>query len=325
VLQHFWFLGNEVMAFNDRIAMSIPLKTEFEGAVPGELLLSVLNASLAKNATLTPIEDGTHIELKASRTNLKLGLLAPDSFMFTMPEIKQGKGGFDQLTDAIKCCLRSVTDDTSVPDQLGVTVIPEGDDLRLFSTNSATLTHCRIKAPLKLNRRVVLSQQFCEQLVKLDIDNLELRDDHAIAHGSDVTLFGKFINVPKPLPFPDILEQHIPNKVLGQLYPVPTKLKGILERACIIADAPDVQTPTKIAVKDGAMIFTSIGKFESTKLDDKLTLEDGAEKQSELTIKVQAKHIKAGYGDFKKMVITDSCFVMADNANKVYMVATSEG
>jgi hypothetical protein len=260
---------------------------------------------------------------KKGQTNLKLGLLAPDAFVFTMPEIRKGKGGFNKLIDAIKCCLRSVTDDTSVPDQLGVTIIPNGDDLLLFSTNSATLTYCCVKAPLKLNRRVVLSQQFCEELVKLDVDELKLHDDHAIAHGDDVTLFGKFISVPRPLPFEDYLDQHVPDKVLRRLYDMPTGLQPILERACIIADAPDVQTPTIINVKDHKMQFTSVGKLESTKLDDKLLLKDNTN-QDELTIKVQAKHVKAGCGDFKKMVITNSCFVMADDEHKIYMVATSE-
>jgi DNA polymerase III sliding clamp (beta) subunit (PCNA family) len=327
VLTHFWFTGKSVVAYNDKIAMSMPCETEFKGAVEGKLLIDIINAgsSSAKEVTFIPIDGGQNLSVKVgNKTVLKTGLLSPDNFVFDMPKISRGKGDYKDLVEGIKVCLRSVTDDTSVPDQLGVTLIQDGQDLLLFATNHATLSHCRVKCPLEIKKNVVLSQHFCEELVKLDVDNIEIRSEqrgsYIIAHCGDVILFGKFINVQKPLDFRSIFDKHASAKVLKATYEIPSRLKGILTRACILADQPDVQTATSIAVKNGKVKFTTFGKIESARLDDEMPTPEG---QSELTFSMKAKHVKAGIDDFSKMIITKDCLILHDK-NRTYLVSSSE-
>ena len=113
---------------------------------------------------------------------------------------------------------QSISSYATVPDQLGVTVLSEGRDLRLFSTNRATITAARARIPdFKLQERVILSTDFCQQLLRLNKDapadktrQLAIRSDHALFVVDGTVLFGLLVAGDNPLDFVSTVARHLP-------------------------------------------------------------------------------------------------------------------
>lgn len=323
VMQHFWFTGDKVMAFNDQIAISTPCKTSFKGAVPGALL-DFMRLSKAKEVTLEVVEKD--LMVKAASSRVKLGILDPEAFIFEMPEHKGSdalKVKVSEFLDAIGYAMRSVSHDTSIPDQLGVTLIAEKDSLHVFSTNGATMTHAIVKmsgaAPFK--KRVILSAPFCERMLQLAKNEkklqLEVHDDHSLLVCGDALLFGRLIESAQPLDFIGVLDTHFPMKHRKQFVDIPTKLQLILERAIVIGESKTDRTRTQITVRDGKMRFFTAS--ERGEVSDTMLV---GEAQPQVDMRVEARHLKSGYGDFDRMVVTDKCAVMMKD-NKMYLVSAS--
>lgn len=328
ILTNFWFLGNRVMTYNDQIAISIPCKTSFEGAVPGKTLLEILKASKAKQVEITP--DGGNIALKAGSSRIKLGLLPPSQFLFEMPTAPKPDEGFPlatkNLKQALECCMMSVSDDTSVPDYLGITVISKDQGLLFYSTNGHTISRAKLPTKNSALPRVILSSRFVAQLLRLlgkgAKGNLVIASDHSIAQIGDVTLFGRLIESSKPLPLEDTYSHHVPAGVHNQLYQVPTALALIIERAMIITDGATDQTSTQIVVKNGTdgkrrMVFKS--QSQRGEIIDRMEV---TEDQPDVDVQFRAKLLKAAYGAFDKMLVTEQCIIMQKEQFS-YLVATT--
>lgn len=323
ILTHFCFNGDEVFAFNEQIGICAPCKTEFEGAVPGRTLLELLKASRAKEVTFD-IGKGGELVVRAASSRLKLPLLPVDRFVWKPPTLSDAVGiGIDtkKFMRGVSCCMRSVSIDTSIPDQLGVTMMVEGKSLLMYSTDSSTLSHARVELKKASDfKRVILSGSFCTQMLALaDRDkplHLEIRKDHALMAGSHgVVLFGSLIHSPKPLNLSDHIDANYGEKDRGRAISIPNKLELVLDRACIVSATNGEPVNMEIDIADGVAKFFTAAKV--TECRDQVQLED---KHMNVQLRVNPKLVRNGYGDFDRMLITDRAFIMATEET-VYMVA----
>ena len=325
VLKHICFTGLEVICFNDQIGMSVPLKTEFVGGVPGKLLMDLLGASRAKEVEF--IDKNAELEIKAASSRFKLPVMPEDSFVFDMPKPKDKPlpVPLGQFAQAIEGCLRSTSTDQSVADQQGITLIVDNDKLSLFSTNNATVSTNTLKLTGKpsFKERVILPALFCEQVVKLAGKNckLEVHDDYALlSTPKGVCCFGRFLNSHKPIDFQEVVDSNLKG-VVKQLRPIPSKLRLMVERAIIITQTEKVLTT--ITVKDGIMRFESKGTgdvIDSVQVD-----------QDDAELALDPKYLKVGMASFYDadetknglMLMTDRCFIMNRNADFYLMAGSS--
>jgi hypothetical protein len=328
VLTHFAFTGDNILAYNGSIGISVPLKTEFVGAVPGKLLMDLLGASLAKE--LEFIDKNADLEIKAASSRFKLPVMSEDTFVFDMPKPsdKLLPVPLKQFARALEGCLRSVSTEQSVADQQGITLIADGDELSLFSTNNATISTNTLKLTAKpsFKERIILPALFCEQLVKLTADakdcKLEVHSDYALlSTGRGVRCFGRFLNSPKPLDF----QSHVDDSLKGTsklLCPIPSKMRLIVERAIIITKTEKAMT--NIRVKGGIMYFESnSGRGE---VIDTVQVD-----QDDAALTLDPKHLKVGMGSFYdadeaksgSMLMTDQCFIMARGSDYYLMAGSS--
>ena len=322
ILSHLCFTGTHAMAYNDQIGISVPFKTEFTGAVPGTVLLNLLHNSKAKDIDFTPSE--SELLIKAASSKLKLPLLPDSSFVFEMPEPKTPSlpVKVEDFVSAVDECLLSVGNDASIPDQLGISIFPDGKELSIFATNNATMTYSKVALSGKydLKSRVTISTEFCKQLVKLPKDKtkVEIHDDYALAvTDAGVCLFGKLIEIEKPLDFLNVMKRVIPDDVVKLAVPIPSKLRLMLERAIIVTTSSATeQTYTAISIQSGKMRF--ITKSALGEVVDSVLLGEG---QPDNTLNIDCKWLKTGYsGGFDKMLVTDRCFIMF-NDYTTYIVA----
>lgn len=323
MLSHFWFTGHELMGYNDKIAISVPFKSEFAGAIPGTVLQSLIKNSRAKEVEFN--EDRETVTIKAASSRFKLGYLPADDFMFEMPDEK-GENlpvNKEMFLEALSVCMRTVGSDSSVVDNVGITVVNENNKgLTLYSTTGNTMSRAEVEMAGTIPfDRVLLSGLFCSQLLRMARESMDfsikIYDDHAMFYGpSDTVMFGRLLESDSPLDFKGVFEKYAPQATLKKLIMVPTKLGGILERASIITDSPVDQGSTLIRVKDGVARFES--KSDRGEVIDRMQVE---ERHPDAELRVEPKLLKAGYKHNSKILFRDNCIIMSDDNENLYLVA----
>lgn len=325
-LTHIWFNSETITTYNDRIGISMPFKSGVKGLIPGAMLLGLLSNSGAKDVLLSP-KDGC-VVLKMGKANAELATLPYDDSMFQMPEPKGKKFviAADTLCSAFSRCLRSTTDDTSVPDQLGVTLVQEDDGVYMYSTNGQVITRVAVDAEFK--GRVVLPSEFCEQAIVLakggdEKVTIYIAENHALLPTKSATLYGRLIDPENPLPFQQQFEAHFPPKIRKKLVPIPGLMRTVIERSLVMAAAGDGAASVRVTISDGKSmkLLTHAYKNKSSigKITDSLTLEKD---HSDVAAELNPKALKAGLDTYTRMLIQADCVVMADDSSGVFLIAT---
>lgn len=348
VLTHFWLTGKDLMAFNDRIAISTPFQTEFRGAVQSSLLEWVKSVRF-KTIKISPVDKGILVtggkedkdEKKSRYSRYDCPTLPPEDFIFEMPKASESAEfpvDANEFVAGLENCMRSVTSDTSVPDQLGVTLIPSDDKLLMFSTNDQTVCYSEVKlsGECAIQERVILSGTFCQQLLRLskgDKLHLEIHPDHVLFKAAGTKIFGKLINSDNPVDFTSIIEYHLQNAT--KLFPIPERLKGILDRHIIVANSKIDRSSTAITIKDESMLFDSSSGSRGS-MHDVLAVPG----HPTLSTHLEPKLLKAGIDDFYlpkpveedelevwskrngKFVVTKTCAIMR-RGNLFYLVSAN--
>lgn len=321
MLTQFWFTGEQLMAYNDQIALAVPMQTDFKGAV-SDKLLHLLEASHFEDLELV-VEDNTlMVKRNNGRAAIKLTMSAPD-FLFTMPRRGRGIRGVNRLVQAIDHCLMSVGTDTSKSEYLGVTVVPEDERFGIYSTDGNTISRARIKSDGDVMPRAILPGEFCKQLVTLFGTAQEGREYHFEIGQRDqeqyglfamegTTLYGRIITTSSPLNFSAILANLVPSRT-ADLVAIPEQFNGAVERACIICDKDRGHATIKIA--EGKMRLRSQSEGEAD-VEDVLPISSN---HPSVSIKVEPKLLKRATA-FESLLIRETCVVMA-KGSRLYLIA----
>lgn len=342
VLSHFWFKDDTVSAYNDQIAISTKLKSDFAGAVP-DTLISLLTVSRAKEVEFFVGEDSAGKKLpegqllvSAASSKLKLPFLEEKATeIFKMPKPDRDLAlpiDMKLFLDAIDSCTRSLREDTSMPDSLGITVGFAPNHLDFYATNDSTISYAKIKTnravvqirkddPSPHGMRVVLSGNFCRQMLTLsklsDKSHIEIHDGYSLFECGDTVLFGRLVDVPRPLDFDSVIEQSFPKAMEKNLVAIPSKLELILDRSVIITESKTERSKTAITVKDGIAKFLS--KSEKGEVRDSVQLEDA---HPDVSVNIDPRLFKNGWGFFDKFVLTEQCLIMSKGSS-LYLVSAS--
>lgn len=342
ILSHFWFTGENLLCYNDQIAIKTKLLSNFVGAVP-DTLTSLLSVSRAKEVEFFVGEDPDKKKLpdgqllvKAASSKFKLPFLPEEATkIFEMPKpdaVHALPVDMKEFLDAIHSCTRSLKEDTSMPDSLGITIAFAPNHLDLYATNDSTISYARVvtkKAVVQIKNdgitkhgmRVVLSGNFCRQmlaLAKLDgTRSIEIHDDYSLFTVADNVLFGRLVDVPRPLDFDSVIDQTFPKEVRKNLVSIPSKLELILDRAVIITESKTERSKTEITIKDGIARFLS--KSEKGEVRDSTQLEEA---QPDVSVNIDPRLFKAGYGYFDKFTMTEQCLIMTKGSS-LYLVSAS--
>lgn len=334
VLKNFMFTGTRLLAYNDRIAISVPLKNEFKGGVPGSDLLKMIR-SFAHSDTVHIVPDNGRVKLIAGTAKAHLGLLNPEAFPFKMPAWPEQSEGVlnndssDAFFAAIDDLLQSVnTTNATREDELGITLLPENNQfVRMYSCNGRTLSYSRQKLPqLKLQRRVLLPAEFCKQMLKLQKDaerqQLVIRQDHALFVANKAALFGRLLTSTNPIDFNSLLKRVLPADFPRGMAKMDRegkqheRLKQSLDSAMAIGEK-DVHTA--IEVNNNIIKLHSMSQYGQTKHEIKDEVK--IDYHPPISMRINASLLANGYDKYDDILMTKKCVIMKRGEN-LFLVGT---
>lgn len=288
VLGHFCFDGEHVTAYDDSIAIQVPLRTPFSCAVPGELMLKLLGTMVADDMDMEVVEHA--VRVTCGRSTMKLPLLPDTAFLFSVDVLKRKRvlGALPvngALVDGLTKCLLAVGNDPTHPAQMGVTVCWEKDNLFLYSTDNVTMSefwftsdaHPDGAGAFLSEGGAILPAEFCRQLVSLQSSIqaegvLEFTAETVIAHfpsAEGVLLFGKLIVVEKPLDFPAVFHRMMPNEK-SKHFNIPAGWDAVFMRAAAVVNPAN--PITTVSCEEGTITVESKSPMGETV--DVMELED---------------------------------------------------
>jgi DNA polymerase III sliding clamp (beta) subunit (PCNA family) len=321
VLRHVLFTGTNVVAYNDRIAISIPLRTEFKGTAPGKRLIDLLKKG-THTESVDLIRDANCLSLRAERAIGRLESKPVEEFIFSMPARPRDAIQIDdKFLDAIDDCLQSTSEFSVTADHLGVTFIPDGSkQIKLFASKSSTMTHCKVDLALGLSERLILPIQFCRELLRLgrpaERRQLLLRRDSAQFIADDMMLFGKLLRSSTPFQFERILQRDYEGKKLIRLSKEQRpRLKVALDWASCICDIKGNEVKTRVKVHNNTMEFSSASN--RGQVVDRIPI-----RHPNVDCLLQASLLRNVYDRYEDILITESCALMTrDNASGIFVTA----
>jgi DNA polymerase III sliding clamp (beta) subunit (PCNA family) len=325
-LTHFWFDGKTVTAYNDVIGIQVPYSTPFKGGFRGALLMGFMENSRAKEIKLTAL-DNDLVEAKAAGARLKLALLGPERNMWQFPEVPDSaffKIGDDMLK-VIDTHLISVSADTTVADQLGLTLQQADDEIDLYTTDSKSITWSAIKRPkgVSFQDRVTVPATFCEQLLKIcakgGMMHINADKNFVVAYNDKgVRLWSRLIEVRDPKDFRRIVSNEVPKGGVKAAFPMPQRLKLALERALVVLTGTKDQAITFIADGDILRLFT---KNDTAECKDALDV-DGVHPNVEARIDpTLVKRIADKAAHFR---LTETALVIFCTGGEVHLISVLE-
>lgn len=238
----FCFDGKRIMAFNDALAMFVPQQSDFKGVIASSLL-DLLAASDATAVEINATNGMAQITLDGSVISLPMH--PAEEFLFRMPSEWPTHGVPAAFLHAIEHCLPSISSNATVPEQLGITLIPAKDGLWFFGTDANTLRYtCLTSSPLKQKRRVILPEGLCRQMLALAKSaktwRFDIYRDYALFAADDVLLFSKFISSEWPLDFVDVAQRHVPKDYASKAIALPKELRRLLKRSATVSASRDL-------------------------------------------------------------------------------------
>lgn len=317
-LNHFWFDGKTVTAYNDIIGIELECETDFVGGVPGKILLGFLEKVVADEVTIQLMSD-TEIVVMAGRPKITLPLLESDNQPWKFPEFSKDYSFAisDDLLKALKRVLISIGKTEAIPEQLGVTVV--GDkSLHLYTTDAKTISWEKMPLPEGYSlKRMIIPAEFCEQLLEISTENdlLFTTENSVITETkSGVKLFSKLLEFDNPLNFANAIKQTLEKG--GDMLDIPDGLSLALERIDLIRDGRNAE-PAQFTVRDQQLdlyVQTPLGEVR-----DRLDI-DG--EHSDVAVRIDPALVGRALADRECFYLTPNALILQGPESFVHFVST---
>lgn len=324
----FWFDGEQVIAYNEGLAIVAPFKSQLLGGIKGALMLGVLQNSRAKEVEIIATENvggGVTAELKAGRARLKLALLDTEGQPFHFPELRKSKPSSlsASVLEALKAVKEYVGKGTAIPEQLGVTISRDSTQVHLYTFDDVTISWKSAAAPRDwFDETVIIPTFFVEQLVRLadDKTQLYLTKDAAIAiTGKGVKIYAPIVEpAKKPYEFQKVAKEHLKQ---SDLVEIPNLLRLALERASVVLDGQKDNEMEMYVEKDrkGNCILRLHAITPAGELNDRMTLE---KQIPETSCKVNPTLLKRALEQCDRIGFSDRAVIM-QGERLMYLTSTT--
>lgn len=317
----FWFDGNAVIAYNDNIGIKAPFTAGLAGGVKAATLRDFVKASRALLIEFEVLRGGKMVEFRAGEAKLTLELLARstqiDFPVFEPSATTVVPAAFEA---ALPPMLMSVGADGSIPDQLGVTICPKGDDLYLFSTDANTFSATVVGRPEGwLEERFCIPKAFCEQvLVLCKRGYLTVINGQKVFAESEhkVQLWGRLVEVDRSINFDKLATEYFPADYRARCFSISKRFKRAIHVALALLDRREGD-PVRISI-DGE-ILRLYATASRNELIDAMWLEAP---QPPISIYVNPILMRRAFDFCTDMLVTKGTVVMSGPSGFVHVIST---
>lgn len=323
VLKNLNFSGENVMASNDVLTISLAAKIEEAGIVPGRKLISFLGACGAKDANISKSPKGKFI-VKCGAAKLQLTTTPEDEWPFEMPDTEKAKkvSVGEDFFKAIQLC-SSQSPDTGLGGWQGGIIFALSDaslDVYGIGRSRATILYHSVQHDTKVKneKMLIAPASFCKAAAGIaDVlgkkGKFYMAEDSATIKWKGGVITTKLIDVDMPdvrSRFKSIAEDN--NKFI----PITDELVASFKRAAMIGEEGTSHIESE---KDGLRIkakSSGVGFSELIKLE---------KKSKGINQTIAAELISRQFSECNKIAFGETGTVMtSENGKFIYVVANRD-
>ena len=303
VLSHLCFTNKQVYAYNNVTCLRAPCNLNIEGAVPGAVLLSVLEQSRAAEIVCEASRNEALFRSGKKTINLRLAVLPTTDFLFKAPiqegvEVKFAA----EFQAALRLVAKVASEETADPALSGVTLSFGKKSLTFYATDTRAMAKVTIalSAPKMAGKSLILSKEFYTQLLKMSGKVIVIFTDSGdlIAVGKDLELFGRVVQNARPEMFENTFKDNALDNIPQT--DIPESMNLMLQRA--VSVNPEM---TSFTYENGKLYLLTKGL--GSELRDKVSVGLGKKPLSAAT---STKSLLKHWDDASRFGIGESCILM---------------
>ncbi len=258
-------------------------ETGIQGAVRGRVLIEMVEN--AEDRIELEAEDNSLV-IKDSRSELKLPMLPPDTFLFELPDTDKVKasisGDLDTMLgfmEGLELAANNSNEESLRPELVGVTVLVD-ERATLYSTDNISCTKVTLtQVDADGEAIAVLPKSSCQLIAKTFRDLrgsglaecgvYVLKDSVLVSYALDddepaVWVVCKTVPVAKPADYEGILERNLEE---GEFFDVPDGLEQALSRASAMFKDDYSRAVTLAPAEDAALLLSCKGEYGELSAD----------------------------------------------------------
>jgi DNA polymerase III sliding clamp (beta) subunit (PCNA family) len=309
-LTNVWFEKTKVWAYNDVIAIEVPLKTDLEGGVSAKVMCGCLDSSSAADVTITL--DKNSLKLKCGAADIKLPMVSMVKALWAWPKEKATwtiPG--EPIAEAFKYALVSATDDYGVLFKQG----PK--ETFLYGTDGKTLTRYGMKVEAAKAEQVMLPRAFCEQWLALSGEKagtIGVRSNCVTSELEHGRLFGRILDR-ETKDFDGVIAKFVAASK-GNNFPIPEDIASALARATILLEA-----------SGGAYVTATVANGQLTislhdSRDHSLLETFPMKGHPDIEVSFNPKHLERGLELYNRITfLSEGLFLQHDKIDALYLIS----
>jgi DNA polymerase III sliding clamp (beta) subunit (PCNA family) len=315
-LDHLWFDGKHVYAYDGGLGIRKELKTDLECGLPGKVLLDLIRTSALKEVEIEAAKAG--VVLKMGKSKVNLVALDNERAPWAFPAPSKKTKSILELTDDVLAAFtrvafvrRSGKPTTAVHN--GISVVPQQKVTEFYATDSQSIARVTLK--LVLDEEVpsfIAPWGFVDAFLALVEPGatVQVLDDCLLVIGQDVLIGSNLLEFPDHPDLPKTVNGANTGKEGAD---IPAGLQSVLDRAAILSG--DKLASVQLSV--GEKTLTISGKYKLGAVNEALTLSKAFPVAGGA---FNSEYVRRGLGTAKAMVLTEKALVMQDD-DFVYIVA----
>lgn len=270
VLKHFCFTDDSVYAYDDRIACVTKFDSARKFAVNGDTFYNLIKSYGDAEINLAFSDKLT---IKSGKSNINLPILDSSEFIFEEPEKSDFKVGLNpQFFEGFKFCMSAMSTNMPTPQMAGMTLFSEGKELKVFASDSETISQYCHKTDVAMSLEAALPAKFWTLAYSLykhyDKVNPVLHvynqnDMLMLSFNDETKLYSKFWRG-VPVDFSGMIEYNT-KKVDKDYYLIPDSLTDVLKRCSIVSkNSEEMSIMEGLEDKIGLYMDSKYGSMEET-------------------------------------------------------------
>lgn len=286
-LCHLWLDGQSVWAYDGELGINAPLKTDLRVGLPGAVLIGLVDKSKSVKE-IELLQSDEAVTLKAGKMRTDLAYLPdsdrpqwPDDLLVDSPvPINQ------EFLSCLKAGMVATGNNENRPDFMGTTLIMDGEELQLYTSDGATASWLNCTLPENWEvPRVGWPRRFCEQLIKQADAKLNGKELLHMSRGSvlaelnETLILGRNLDIRSPINYEQMFSRMLPEDWEKKVYPIPKDFGEALGRSKVLLSKNKDAAIMIDADGLGKLVLSTVAG--NGKVDDRLDI-DGEQEPYQL-------------------------------------------